>query len=293
MGVAGLGGAGGGGIGIVSPTVTISGTLEARGGDGQTTGQASVWYQPFAHGGGGGGSGGTIYIASSAITVGAVTPSTGAGGATVDLRGGAGGGFRGTNTVAGLQAYPEYYSIGSFGGKGGYGMLVLAVTPTGTINGVANNGTSTVTGSLGKALANRWGMEQTTIDSATNTYKTLAATAKFYCPGIAAGGSLARSKWYDLGSINPTVDAFMLNVVTNATLTTKVEGAQSAPTTVGTGTGAPDAANTSGLFVVPASTGFLKGWRWLRFELSFVKTTSATGGAVVIDDALITYTSDL
>jgi hypothetical protein len=296
FGMAGIGGGGAGAIGIVSPTsVSVSGTVESRGGDGQTPGQASVWYYNYAHGGGGGGSGGTVYIASSAISIGAVTPSTGAGGATFDLRGGAGGGYRGTNTVAGLQAYPEYYSMGSFGGKGGYGMLVLAVTPTGTVNGVANNGTSTVTGSLGKPLANRWGMEQTTIDSATNTYKTLAGTARFYCPGMQAGGTYARTKWYDLSSINPTVDAFKLNTVVNATLTTKVEGAQSAPTSPGTlvpPNGAPDPANTSGLFVVPGTTGFLKGWRYMRFELSFVKTTTSTGGAVVIDDALISYTSD-
>jgi hypothetical protein len=292
MSYAGIGGAGGGAMAIVSPTsVTVSGTIEARGGDGQTPGFAAVWNPVWAHGGGGGGSGGTVYIASNVISIGAVTPSTGTGGATIDLRGGAGGGYRGTNTVVGLQAYPEYYSVGSFGGKGAYGMLVLAVTPTGSVNGVAN-----VSSNLGKPLANRWGMEQTTIDSATNTWKTLAGTARFYCPGINSGGSLARSKWYDLGSLNPTVDAFRLNTVVNATLTTRVEGAQSAPNTAGTAVppnGVPDAANTSGFFTVPATGGFLKGWRWLRFELSFVKTTTATGGAVVIDDAQITYTYDL
>jgi hypothetical protein len=292
FGYSGIAGAGGGAVGIVSPaSVTISGTIEARGGDGQTPGHPQTGWPTNAHAGAGGGSGGTIYIASNSITLSPVTPSTGAGGATIDLRGGAGGGYRGTNLYAGLQAYPEYYSVGSFGGKGGYGMMVLAVTPNGTVNGVTN-----VNSNLGKPLANRWGMEQTTIDSATNTYKTLAATARFYCPGIQSGGSLARSKWYDLGSIQPVVDAFKMNVVTNATLTTKVEGAQSAPTTAGTAVppvGVPDAANTSGLFVVPATTGFLKGWRWLRFELSFTKTTSSTGGAVVIDDALITYTGDL
>ena len=41
-----------------------------------------------------------------------------------------------------------------------------------------------------------------------------------------------------------------------------------------------------GMLVVPASTGFLKGWRWMRFELSFTKTTTGPGaGAVIIDDA--------
>ena len=304
FGLAGIGGGGAGAVAIMNTStansVSITGTIEARGGDGQTPGQVGYWYYPYtsppnnasAHAGGGGGSGGTVYIASNAITIGAVTPSTGSGGATFDLRGGFGGGYRGQNTGAGLQAYPEYISTGAFGGNGGYGRLVLAPVTNGTINGV------TVTAAQpGKDLANRWGMEQTSIDSASNTFKTLAGTARFYCPGTVAGGTVALSKWYDLKSVSPKVASFVAGSVFNANLTLKVEGAQSLPNSAGAGgTGDADPSNTSGLFVPTSANGpfgILQGYRWMRWRADFTKTTTSTGGAVFIDNLNIVYTSDL
>jgi hypothetical protein len=302
FGMAGLGGGGAGAVALMNTSTansaSITGTIEARGGDGQTPGQPGFWYpfstgySSYAHAGGGGGSGGTVYIASNAITIGTVNQSTGTGGATFDLRGGLGGGYRGQNTGAGLQAYPEYLSTGGFGGNGGYGRLVLAPVTNGTVNGVV------VTSSQpGKDLSNRWGMEQTSIDLASNTFKTLAGTARFYCPGTVSGGTVALSKWYDLKSVSPKVASFVAGSVFNASLTLKVEGAQSLPNSAGAGgIGDADPSNTSGLFV-PTSTngpfGILQGYRWMRWRADFTKTTSSTGGAVFIDNMNIVYTSDL
>jgi hypothetical protein len=303
-GMAGIGGGGAGAIAIVNTStansVSITGTIEARGGDGNTPGMVGYWAASpgaFGHAGGGAGAGGTVYIASNSVSIGAVTPSTGTGGATFDFRGGLGGGYRSQNQSAGLQAYPEYYSTGAFGGNGGYGRLVLAVPLNGTINGVAMTSTQP-----GKDLANRWGMEQTTIDSASRTYKALAGTSRFYCPGLNAGGSVAQSKWHDLRSLSPVVTSFTAATIQNATLQLRIEGAQSLPNTAGTGgTGDADPTNTSGQLLVMNTGGtppvlsatLLQGWRWFRWRGDFVKTTSATGGAVLIDNMNIVYTSDL
>lgn len=292
FGMLGHGGGGAGSVGIVSPTsVTVNGTIEARGGDGQSPGVAYFWAASggaYAHAGGGAGSGGTVYIASSSISIAAVNASTGTGGATFDFRGGLGGGRRSQNTSAGLQAYPEYMSTGAFGGNGGYGRLVLDVTSGGTLNGV-----TAASPQIGKTLANRWGMEQTSIDSASNTYKTLAGTARMYCPGIQAGGNYARSKWYDLRSVDPSLQSFGPTVVNNATINSlRIEGAQSHPHNTGTGTGEADASNTTGLFTVTGANPLLRGWRYLRWDMTFTRTTPSTGGAVQIDDLRGTYISD-
>lgn len=296
-GMAGIGGGGAGAVALMNTntanSVTINGTIEARGGDGQTPGAPAFWtnsYGAYAHGGGGGGAGGTVYIASNVVSIGAVSTLTGTGGATFDFRGGFGGGYRSQNQYAGLQAYPEYFSTGAFGGNGGYGRLVIAVRTGGTLNNVSVSASQS-----GKDLANRWGMEQSSIDSASNTFKTLAGTARFYCPGLLAGGTVAQSKFADLKSLSPIVSSFVAGTVQNATFTLKVEGAQSLPNTAGAGgTGDADPSNTSGQFVVTASspTPLLQGWRWFRWRGDFVKTTSSTGGAVLIDNLNIVYTSD-
>ena len=285
-GLSGLGGGGAGAVAFVSPvSVTVTGTVMARGGDGNTPGAPYFWSPSYAHAGGGGGSGGTVYISSDTVTIGAVTPTTGTGGATFDMRGGFGGGYRSQNPGAGLQAYPEYMSVGSFGGNGGYGRLVIDYKTT--LNS-------------GRVLANRWGLEQTTIDSASNTYRAMAGTARFFCPGLSAGGSVGRSNWYDLRSISPILTSFTAGTVQNATLNLRIEGAQSLPNALGgaagaygaayaANTGAPDPANTSGLF----TPGTMTGWRFLRFDATFTRTTTSTGGAVVIDNMTATYTSDL
>jgi hypothetical protein len=283
---------------IATGGITLgSGALfEARGGDGQTPGQPFFWSSgqgEYAHAGGGGGSGGTVYLASNNVTIAAVDPATGAGGSTFDMRGGMGGGYRSQNENASLFGYPEYYSVGSFGGNGGYGRLVVEYTNT------LNNG---------KEVVNRWGMEPQSIagvpqiDAGSNTYRTLAGTARFLCPGLKQAGTKVRSKWYDLGSIVPTVDGMKADTVVNAVFPLLIEGAQSHPNNRGSGTGEPDANNTSGMFSASASlSDMLVGWRWIRFSAGananpnsgFTRLTDPTGGEVPrIDDIKITYTKD-
>ena len=277
-GLGGIGGGGAGSVGIVSPGgVTISGRIEARGGDGATPGIATyVGSAPLAHSGGGGGSGGTVYIASNTVSI-ASPASDGTGGATIDLRGGLGGGRRSQHLTLGLTNYPEYMPSGAFGGSGGFGRLVVDYTTS------VNSGATVV---------NRWGMEQTTIDSTSNTYKTLAGTARFYCPGVVPSGTTARSTWYDLRSLSPSVTSFAAGTVTNATVTLRIEGAQSLPNTVGSGTGSPDPANTSGLFE-PTGNPLMTGWRWLRWDATFTRTSGATDNPPNIDNLKATWTSDL
>jgi hypothetical protein len=301
-GLLGSGGGGAGAIAIISPSsVTIGNTanIQARGGDGQTPG---MWYSAnyYAHAGGGGGSGGTVFIASDVVSIAPVTDAGGTNGATFDMRGGLGGGRRSQNQVANCMAYPEYQSVGSFGGNGGYGRLVIDYKTS--LN-------------AGKPLNNRWGMEQTTYDSTSNTLKALAGTARFFCPGMTPSGSgnpltaVGRSKWYDLRSITPSLSAFSAASSANANLTLRVEGAQSLPNAQGgaagtwgpnyaANTGDPDPANTSGLFLASsivsgAPSTHLAGWRFMRFDASFTRTTSTTGAPVAIDNMTATYTSDL
>jgi hypothetical protein len=291
-GLSGSGGGGAGAIAIVSPvsiTVGTTGSIQARGGDGQTPGYlySSMYYQ---HAGGGGGSGGTIYLVSDVVSIAPVT-SLLTDGATFDMRGGLGGGRRSQNQYTNCMAYPEYISIGSFGGDGGYGRLAIDYKTS--LNS-------------GRQLANRWGMEQTAVDSTSNTYKALAGTAKFYCPGMTPAGNIGRSKWYDLKSISPTLSSFAAARFDNASLTLRIEGAQSLPNSLGSAggtwgsgyaanTGDPDPANTSNLFTASSVSSLtpLTGWRFLRFDATFTRTTSSTGAPVAIDNMTATYTSDL
>jgi hypothetical protein len=192
-------------------TIGATANLQARGGDGQTT---SCFYSAnyFAHAGGGGASGGTIYIASDVVNIAPVTDVGGTNGATFDMRGGLGGGRRSQNQYASCMAYPEYMSIGSYGGNGGYGRLAIDYKTS--LNS-------------GRQLANRWGLEQTTVDSTSNTFKALAGTARFFCPGMTPAGNIGRSKWYDLKSVSPTLSTFAATTVNNVSvLTLRVEGAR-------------------------------------------------------------------
>jgi hypothetical protein len=295
-GLSGSGGGGAGAIAIVSPssvTVGTTASIQARGGDGQTP--AYEYSAPYYyHAGGGGGSGGTIYLVGDTVSIAPVTAAL-TDGATFDLRGGLGGGRRSQNQFANQMAYPEYMSLGSYGGNGGYGRLAIDYKTS--ING-------------GRQLANRWGLEQTSIDSTSNTFKALAGTAKFFCPGLLPSGTgnsaVGRSKWYDLKSISPTLSTFTAGSVANANLSLRVEGAQSLPNALGSAagtwgsnylanTGDPDPANTSGLFtsvVNPLTGSVMSGWRFIRFDASFTRTTSATGAPVAIDNMTATYTSD-
>ena len=275
-----IGGGGAGSVGIVSPNgVTINGTIQARGGDGATPGFAYYWYYyPTGHSGGGGGSGGTVYVASNTVSIGAVTPTTGTGGATIDLRGGLGGGRRSQHRSLGLTQYPEYFTSGAFGGTGGYGRLVIDYTSS------VNSGVQ---------LVNRWGMEQSSADSASNSFKTFAGTARYFCPGLLIAGSTARSTWYDLKSISPILTSFSAGLVQNTSVfTLKVEGAQSLPNTAGAGTGSPDPNNTSGLFS-PTANPVMTGWRWLRWDATFTRSTGSSGAPVMIDNMTASWTSDL
>ena len=274
----GMAGGGAGAVAIISAsgrTLTMNGVIEAKGGDGTPPGFATTWSNyPLAHAGGGGGSGGTIMLVGDTVAIGAANPTTGTGGATVDVRGGMGGGWRSKNTGLSLTGYPEYNSTGSFGGRGGYGRLVVDYRSS--LNS-------------GRPLANRWGMEQTSYD-ADNTTRTLAGTARFTCPGFSVAGRTFQSRWYDLGSVRPIVTS-LSRVVLNANLTLQVEGAQSHPHNRGTGTGEADPANTSGAFV-PGAGAFLDGWRFFRFRGDIIRTSSSTGGPASVDDVRITYETD-
>jgi len=291
-GLLGSGGGGAGAIAIVSPvgvTVGSTGVLSARGGDGQTPG---AWYSVpyYQHAGGGGGSGGTIYLVSDVVSIAPVTTPAGTDGATFDLRGGMGGGYRSQNQFANDMAYPEYASVGSFGGNGGLGRLAIDYKTS--LN-------------AGRPLANRWGMEQTTIDASSNTFKTLAGTARFFCPGMNPAGNIGRSKWYDLRSLSPVVASFAAGTAQNvSSLNLRVEGAQSHPNAKGSpagtwgadyaaDTGDPDPNNTSGLFSASSGNPLMSGWRFIRFDATFTRSTPASGAPVVIDDMTATYTSDL
>ena len=146
----------------------------------------------------------------------------------------------------------------------------------------------------GVPIVNRWGLEQTTIDANTNLFSAMAGTARFFCPGIVAGGTRARSKWYDLKSVSPIVTSFGPATIVNASpVTTQIEGAQSHPhSTLVSATGDPDPSNTS-IMGLPGGSPILKGWRWFRFETNFTKTSSSTAGPVQIDDMKISYVTDL
>lgn len=278
MGFAGMGGGGGGSVAIISQgtiTVNSGATVSARGGDGNPPGAAYPYY--YAHAAGGGGSGGTVYLAANAVTIASSTVESTATGATFDLRGGFGGGWRQEWTGM-RQAYQWYNTHGHFGGDGGYGRLIIDWRTS--LNGRTNT-----------ALVNRWGFEQTSFHDATVQYRALAGSATFKCRGIPGQGYF-QSAFYDLGSLNPTVTSMTTGLLQNVgSYTLNGRGAQSHPTNVGAGTGAVDTSNLMPSAVTGSASMAATGWRWWRFEGSFTRFAS-TGAGPRIDNIAIGYTSD-
>jgi hypothetical protein len=276
-GIAGTGGAGGGALAIICQgTINLnSGSIvDARGGDGNPPGDAYV--MQYGQSAGGGGSGGTFYVAGANVNVSAVTIGEGASanGATIDLSGGRGGGWRNPRTGL-MNRYPWYNSHGNFGGDGGYGRMVVEYRTS--LNG-------------GKELANRWGYEQSTFPAADDQYRALAGTATFKCRGVPAG-SYFRSKFVDLGSLRPQVTALYPQTQSNvASLVLQGQGAQSHPHNPGAGgTGEADSSNL-GTLTSASFSMYYDGWRWWRFQGSF--TRFSTGGAPVIDNIQSNYDRD-
>ncbi len=280
-GYAGRGGGGGGGLVIITPgTMNISGRLEAKGGNGNPPGftmfTSSNWNE---HSAGGGGSGGMIHLVADRMALTTVTTGEGAAadGATFDVSGGQGGGWR--QPVTGIRGQrPWYASGGHFGGDGGFGRVVLEYR-TALTDG---NGIS-------KTPVNRWGMEQSTFHDAHDQYRALAGTARFVCRGTPGLGTF-RSTWQDTGSLRPVFSSLAAGTASNvATFTLQGQGAQSHRQAVGGGTGMPDTANVSAL--ADPGTGFLDGWRWWRFSGSFTRL-GATSPAPIIDNVMAEYETD-
>ena len=129
------GGLGGGYIRIYADTVTVNGSIEANGGDGDSGSQATQGTGPGGSGGGGG-SGGTIMIQANSINVGAF--------GVISANGGDGGdGADGAQNGVGFGMYDG----GDGGGGGGGGRIVLqtqngSLTNAGTVQATGGNGGS-------------------------------------------------------------------------------------------------------------------------------------------------------
>ncbi len=291
FGLTGSGGGAAGALGIIgSGTVTVNGTIEAKGGDGNPPGagamSVTVWNWStgsrssygYAHSGGGGASGGTVYIVGDNVNISPVTVGEGAGanGATLDLQGGVGGGRRQFRNSGNSNKYPAYNTMGNFGGDGGFGRAVIRYKTS------LNNG---------RQLFNRWGMEQSVFENNNERYTVLAGSASAACRGL-PGGSTFKSQFYDLASFAPVVNRLDPAVQTNVTYTILGEGAQSDPHDPGLGgTGVADPDNTSGF--QSSGAAMLDGWRWLRSRGTIARpTTNPTDPAPVLDDIEWDYTTD-
>ncbi len=279
-GMNGAAGSAAGALALVGDdTLTVSGTIEAKGGSGNLPGGAYINSRTYANSGGGAGSGGTVMLVGDTVSIAAITNINDAtSGATFDLNGGIGGGrrqqYRNSSTIS---RYPTYNSFGTFGGDGGYGRLIVQYTNS------LNSGAT---------LFNRGGMEHVGFDDNNRVYSVLAGTARARCLGGNDGGNY-RSTWYDLDSLSPVVnDVAPGTVGGNTTFTIQGEGAQSDPHDPGPGgTGVADDANTSGM--QSAATGFLNGWRFFRFGGTISRTTTdPTKPPPVLDDVAFPYVTD-
>ncbi len=284
FGLTGGGGGGAGALGIVgSGTVTVNGTIEAKGGNGNPGGASAeavyIWnwtnstyaLSSYTHSAGGGGSGGTVFIVGDTVNIGRVTTGEGstANGARFDMTGGIGGGWR-QNYGANYDQWQAYNALGYNGGDGGFGRLIVNYKTS--LNG-------------GRTLFNRWGMEQTVYPDITKRWTSLAGTAYAACRGKPGGNDFS-STWYDLGSIAPVVNSVSAGTQSNVVLTLQAEGAQSQPHA-----NAPNAANTSGL--KNSGAAMLDGWRYLRFAGRISRpNTNPTTPAPVVDNVQVTHTTD-
>jgi hypothetical protein len=276
-GFAGHGGAGAGSIAIICQgtiTVNSGARLEAHGGDGIGPGVASFYYNSGSyfgvdHSAGGGGSGGTIYLAANNIVIAPAVTESVTSGATFDLAGGYGGGWR-QNFSGTRNRYPWYQSYGNFGGDGGYGRLVIDYRTS------LNNG---------RPVANRFGYEQTTFTDASNQYKALAGQATFKCRST-PGGTYFRSKFADLMSVRPTVDSLTFGAHANDNTLLQGQGAQSQPFA-----NAVDTSNVSSVVNAAGSNMNFNGWRYWRF-LGVMTRLSSSGVSPYIDNVAWGYTTD-
>jgi hypothetical protein len=273
------GGGGGGAIAIIAQgaiTVNSGAAIEARGGNGNPPGAA--YYSYYSHSAGGAGSGGTIYLAGNTVTISPATSESQTVGATLNVGGGYGGGWRQPWTGT-RNRFQWYNSHGAFGGDGGFGRVVIDYRTT--LNGTGN-----------RALANRWGYEQTAFTDASQQYRAMAGQATFKCRGV-PGGTLFRSNFLDLGSFRPLVTSMTITVGnTNTSYVYQGQGAQSHPHNAGaTGNGAADTSNVSAAFTGTGSMS-VDGWRWWRFQGTLTRLSS-TGAAPVLDNAVIGYQTDL
>jgi hypothetical protein len=279
FGMAASAGSGGGALALVGDdTLTVSGTIESKGGGGNVSGAAYASYG-YNHSGGGAGSGGTVLLIGDTVEIAPVTNINSAtSGATFDLNGGIGGGWRQQyKNSSTISRYPTYNSQGNFGGDGGFGRLVVQYKTS--LNG-------------GATLFNRGGMEHVGFDDIYRRYTVLAGSARSTCLGGSNGGSY-RSKWYDLGSVSPVVsNLFAGKVGSNTNFTLQGEGAQSHPHNPGPGgTGEPDPTRTSGMQSV--SSNFLNGWRFFRFGGVISRaSTDPTKPAPAIDNVQFPHVTD-
>lgn len=286
-GMAGTGGAGGGALAIITPkkmTFGAQSAIEARGGDGNQAGAAAIYvwtgstYTSYNHAGGGGGSGGTVYLIGDEISIAKVNVGEGVSkdGATFDMAGGMGGGYRTplSNGSGILVGYPSYDSFGNFGGDGGYGRLIIDYKTS--LNG-------------GRTLVNRWGMEQSVFHDAKRQYRALAGSFSTACRG-APKSNLFQSKWYDLGSLRPIVNGASALTTSNVgSLTFQGQGAQSHPHNPGAGgTGEADPGNISAL--VNSAPSMLDGWRFFRFRGTFTRGAGST--VPTVDNVQMSYVTD-
>lgn len=270
-GYSGSAGAGGGAFAmVVDGDLVVNGTFEARGGEGNRPGAASYQY---GVGGGGGGSGGTILLIANSITIAEATSEVGTG-ATFDLSGGNGGGWRSLRSGGVWRQYPIYNSGGNFAGDGGDGRVVLQYVDD------LNDGA---------VLVNKYGMTQSTPDPIRNQYKALAGSYTFACRSLPAGGT-GQSTWYDMGSLIPKVTNVSA-VSARANLTLTASGAQSHPHNAGPdGIGEADPASATAFQGVGGGST-IENYRFIRFKAVFTRT-STTGLPPEIGSVTIDHTTD-
>jgi len=288
-GYAGSGGAAGGMAGFVSSgTLTVNGTIEAKGGNGNPPGATSyVGYingswEGHSNSGGGAGSGGTVLLVGDEVNLAPATSLTSAAGATIDLRGGIGGGWRSqsnTEISNNHKRYPSYTSFGNFGGDGGFGRLIVDYK-------TSFNGGRYVFNKYGHHQAQGTGGPLSDLDN-LDRQELWAGTAVARCGG-AFDGNTYKSGWIRLDGLNDVVTNLQNLLVTNASTTIEAQGAPYLPGSTQVNSAA------AGLSAWVATGGTLSstltGYGFVRYRGTFARTSSTQ--APVIGETRITFATD-
>ncbi len=285
-GYAGSAGSSGGIVAFVTPgTITVNGTIEAKGGNGNPpgapahVGQISSSWEGLSNSGGGAGAGGTVLLTGDQVNITTATSQTSSG-AKIDLRGGIGGGWRSqSNTDASAhRRYPSYASFGNFGGDGGFGRLIVDYKTS------FNNG---------NFVFNKYGHQQDgsgfgiPVDlDGFGRQDLLAGTAVARCGG-AFDGNTYQSGWIRLNGLNDVVTNLENLMTSNVTSTIEGQGAPYQPHAL---TVDPTASGLSA-WVGPGSLSTLTAYGFVRYRGTFARTGS-TSPPPVIGETKVTFDTD-